>query len=285
MKTLISLVLFVTILISGCVQGKSKQAEPAPTPAETPVVEASPSPDAVPEETPVAEATPEPTPAATPEPTPTPIPYDYTLPVAESEPVDEAWFADAVMIGDSRTDGMRLYSGMRGVDFLCYKGLSVFEVMDDKQVIQTADGKKGVLQALGEKQYGKVYISLGVNELGYNYDQGYADTYSAMVDKIRQLQPDADIYLQLLIPINTQKCAETKQPYYVTNKQIGIYNDIIRKIAVEKQVYLLNVGEIYVDENGEMFYDASFDGIHFNKAGYKQWYEYLKTHTVKEDVQ
>ena len=285
MKTLISLVLFVTILISGCVQGKSKQAEPAPTPVETPVVEASPSPDAVPEETPAAEATPEPTPAATPEPTPTPIPYDYTLPVAESEPVDEAWFADAVMIGDSRTDGMRLYSGMRGVDFLCYKGLSVFEVMDDKQVIQTADGKKGVLQALGEKQYGKVYISLGVNELGYNYDQGYADTYSAMVDKIRQLQPDADIYLQLLIPINTQKCAETNQPYYVTNKQIGIYNDIIRKIAVEKQVYLLNVGEIYVDENGEMFYDASFDGIHFNKAGYKQWYEYLKTHTVKEDVQ
>ena len=285
MKTLISLVLFVTILISGCVQGKSKQAEPAPTPAETPVVEVSPSPDAVPEETPAAEATPEPTPAATPEPTPTPIPYDYTLPVAESEPVDEAWFADAVMIGDSRTDGMRLYSGMRGVDFLCYKGLSVFEVMDDKQVIQTADGKKGVLQALGEKQYGKVYISLGVNELGYNYDQGYADTYSAMVDKIRQLQPDADIYLQLLIPINTQKCAETNQPYYVTNKQIGIYNDIIRKIAVEKQVYLLNVGEIYVDENGEMFYDASFDGIHFNKAGYKQWYEYLKTHTVKEDVQ
>ena len=42
--------------------------------------------------------------------------------------------------------------------------------------------------------------------------------------------------------------------------------------------------EIYVDENGEMFYDASFDGVHFNKAGYKQWYEYLKTHTVKEDV-
>ena len=285
MKTLISLVLFVTILISGFVQGQSGQEEPAPTPAETPAVEAPPSPDAVPEETPAAEVPPVPTPAVTPEPAPTPIPYDYTLPVAESEPVDDAWFADAVMIGDSRTDGMRLYSGMRGVDFLCYKGLSVFEVMDDKQVIQTADGKKGVLQALGEKQYGKVYISLGVNELGYNYDQGYADTYSAMVDKIRQLQPDADIYLQLLIPINTQKCAETKQPYYVTNKQIGIYNDIIRRIAVEKQVYLLNVGEIYVDENGEMFYDASFDGIHFNKAGYKQWYEYLKTHTVKEDVQ
>lgn len=288
MKALISLVLFFTILISGCVREQAGKNTPSPDPAQTPAVEATPSPDVVPEETPAVTETPEPTPTAEPEipvePTPTPIPYDYTLPVAQSEPVEDAWFADAVFIGDSRTDGMRLYSGMRGVDFLCYKGLSVFEVMDDKQVIQTADGKKGVLQALAEKQYGKVYISLGVNELGYNYDQGYADTYSAMVDKIRQLQPEADIYLQLLIPVNEQKCRETNQPYYVTNKQIGIYNDIIRKIAVEKQVYLLDVGEIYVDENGEMFYDASFDGVHFNKAGYKQWYEYLKTHTVKEDV-
>ena len=279
MKTLISLVLFVTIMISGCIQEQSKPAQPTPSPEPTPAAEASPSPDVTPE--PVA--TPEP--SATPEPTPTPAPYDYSLPVAESEPVDDSWFADAVLIGDSRTDGMRLYSGMRGADFLCYKGLSVFGVMSDEQVIQTADGQKGVLQALGEKQYAKVYVSLGVNELGYNHDQSYANTYSAMVDKIRELQPEADIYLQLLIPVNTQKCTETKQPYYVTNKQIGVYNDIIRKVAEEKQVYFLNVGEIFVDENGEMFYDASFDGIHFNKPGYKQWYEYLKTHTVKEDAQ
>ena len=281
MKTLITLVLFVTMLMTGCTSKPKDVPDPLVESSPDPIIEVTPTP----EETPEVTVTPEPTPAVTPEPTPTPIPYDYSLPVAESEAVDDAWFADAVMIGDSRTDGMRLYSGMRAVDFLCYKGLSVFEVMSDKEVIQTADGKKGVLQALGEKQYTKVYISLGVNELGYNYDQGYSDTYNAMVDKVRELQPDADIYLQLLIPVNTQKCAESKQPYYVTNKQIGVYNDIIRTIAVEKQVYLLDVGEIFVDENGEMFYEASFDGVHFHKEGYKQWYEYLKTHTVKEEVQ
>lgn len=281
MKTLITLVLFVTMLMTGCTSKPKDVPDPLVESSPDPIIEVTPTP----EETPEVTVTPEPTPAVTPEPTPTPIPYDYSLPVAESEAVDDAWFADAVMIGDSRTDGMRLYSGMRGVDFLCYKGLSVFEVMSDKEVIQTADGKKGVLQALGEKQYTKVYISLGVNELGYNYDQGYSDTYNAMVDKVRELQPDADIYLQLLIPVNTQKCAESKQPYYVTNKQIGVYNDIIRTIAVEKQVYLLDVGEIFVDENGEMFYEASFDGVHFHKEGYAKWYEYLKTHTVKEEVQ
>ena len=198
--------------------------------------------------------------------------------------MDDAWFADAVLIGDSRTDGMRLYSGMKGVDFLCYKGLTVFEVYSDKQTIQTADGKKGVLQALGEKQYAKVYLSLGINELGYNDDAGYAEVYGAVVDKVRELQPDADVYLQLLIPINEQKCKEKNQPDYITNRQVDIYNEIIRGIAAEKQAYLLNPGEIFVDESGQLQYDASFDGVHFNKAGYASWYEYLKTHTVKENV-
>lgn len=281
MKTLIVLVLLLATLLTGCAPGGKQPSDPLAESFPEPTVEVSPSSETSPEET----VPPVSTPDVTPEPALSPAPYDYALPVAESDAVDDAWFFDAVMIGDSRTDGMRLYSGMRDVDFLCYKGLSVFEVMSDKQVIQTAEGKTGVLQALGEKQYAKVYISLGVNELGYNYDQGYFDTYSAMVDKVRELQPEADIYLQLLIPINTQKCKETNQPYYVTNAQIGIYNDIIRRIALEKQTYLLDVGEIFVDETGEMLYDASFDGVHFKKEGYQKWYEYLKTHTVKEDIQ
>ncbi len=285
MKTLISLVLFTTMLISGFVQGRFKQEDPAPSPSELPTAEVSPSPEAVPEVTPAVTATPEPTPEVTPEPTPTPDLYDYTQPVAQSEPVDDAWFADAVLIGDSRTDGLRLYSGIRGVDFLCYKGLTVSEVMGDKPVIQTADGKIGVLQALAQKQYGKVYLSLGLNELGYNDDPLFRDTYRAVVDKLQELQPDADIYLQLLIPISTQRCKETNQPNYISNRQVAIYNDMIRAIAAEKRVYLLNVSEIYTDENGELFYELTSDGVHFRKDGYKRWYEYLKTHTVREGEQ
>lgn len=287
MKKLLALCLFIILLLSGCSLWE-KPGEPVDQPSADPNVHPL-SPDAnvyqvSPDTTaPAIDVSPEPTPVVTPEPTPTPVPYDYSLPVAESEPVDDAWFSDAVLIGDSRTDGLRLYSGIRGADILCYKGLSVFEVMSDKPVVQTKDGMKGVLQVLEEKQYAKVYISLGINELGYNDDQGYADTYAVMVDRIRELQSDADIYLQLLIPINSQKRQETGQPYYVTNKQIGIYNDILRNIAVEKQVYLLDPGEVFTDENGELFYDASSDGIHFYRNGYVRWYEYLKNHTVKEE--
>lgn len=268
MRALIPLTLLILLLTAGCAASQSPSAEAQPSPSATVS----------------AEPTPTPTPAPTPTPTPTPPPYDYTAPVPEAETVENDWFTDAVFIGDSRTDGLRLYSGIRDVDFLCYKGLTVFEVMNDKPVIESGDQKIGVLQALEQKEYAKIYLMLGVNELGYNYDQGFADTYGAMVDRLMELQPDADIYLQSLIPVNEETCAETGQPDYITNEQIAVYNGIIEAIAAEKEVYYVNVKEAMVDENGVLPADASSDGIHFHKEGYKVWYEYLKTHTVKEEL-
>ena len=265
MKTLIPLTLLVLLLAAGCAADR----QPSKLSGDA-------------EATPPVSAPVEPTP--TPTPVPTPTPYDYAAPVPESEAVEDGWFADAVFIGDSRTDGLRLYSGIKDVDFLCYKGLTVFDVMNDKAVIETDDGKAGVLQVLGQKQYAKIYLMLGINELGYNYDQGFADEYAAVVDKLKELQPGADIYLQSLIPVNTEVCKATNQADYVTNKQIAVYNGLIEAIAAEKQGYYVNVKEALVDESGEIPADASSDGIHFHKEGYQTWYEYLKTHTVKGEL-
>ena len=275
MRSLISLAMLAIMLVAG-------YQPTAKLPAIDPAAVISPAPTEQP--APSTTPTPVPTPSASPELPlePEVVCYDYTAPVPEAAPVDETWFADAVFIGDSRTDGLRLYGGIKGADFLCYKGLSVFEVMEDKQTIRTQAGTVSVFQALQQKSYGKVYLMLGLNELGYNNDPLFADTYEAVVDKVLELQPEADLYLQLLIPVNTQVCRATNQPYYVTNEKIAAYNELIQAIAAEKQVYLLDVGEAFVDETGEIPADASADGIHFRKEGYKGWYEYLKVHTVEE---
>lgn len=63
-----------------------------------------------------------------PEPTPVPDtpPYEFGQPVAESGPVDEDYFDDAVFLGDSRTEGLQLYSGLKSGDFFWHKGMTVF---------------------------------------------------------------------------------------------------------------------------------------------------------------
>jgi len=248
--------------------------------------EATPSPTAVPT------ATPTPTPEPTPTPTPTPPPgfpvggyytiqTDWAQPVPGSEAVDQTvWLADAVFIGDSRTDGFHLFSGVTSeATFLDYTGITVYEVMEGKQVIRRGEKKVSILDALEEGSYGKIYIALGINELGYWDPQGFSDTYGALIDAVRESQPDALIYVQAIIPVNTQKCKTNKQPYYVTNEGIAGYNEALAALCAQKEVFFLRVDEPFLDENGETQADLSSDGVHFKKEGYTKWLQYITTHT------
>lgn len=236
---------------------------------------AEPSPAAVtasPEPTPTPEPTPEPTPTPTPEP-------DWSQPVPLGEQVEMDWFSDAVFIGDSRTDGFKLYSGVTGADFLDYTGITVFDVMDGKKVIRVNGEKVSILDALKQKQYGKVYVSLGVNELGYRDPQGFAETYGRFVDAVREVQPGAAVYLQSIIPVNTGKCKANSIPGYVTNEGIASYNEALAALAADKKAFWVNVSEALVDETGEVPREDSADGVHLQKTGYVKWLDYLMTHT------
>jgi len=195
----------------------------------------------------------------------------------------EEWFADAVLIGDSRMDGFHLYSGVtKEADFLVHTGLTVYEVVNGKEVIRRGEKKVSVLAALDGKSYGKVYLALGVNELGYKDAQDFADTFGKLVDELRERLPDAAIYLQGIIPVNTEKCKAHSQPYYVTNENIAAYNEALAAMAAEKEVFFLSPPDALLDENGETSADLSADGVHFKRDGYALWLEYLTTHTGAE---
>ena len=234
----------------------------------------------------VESSTPEPTPTPTPTPTPEPTPeaFDFTQPAPASEAVEMDYFSDALFIGDSRTDGLRLYSGIKGADFYCYKGLTIFE-MESKEVIELDGGKYTVVDALARgKQYKKIYISLGINELGYYNDDAFHNTFASFLEKVRELQPDAVIYLENLVPVNAEKCKANKQPSYVNNDRVAAYNAIFPQLAVEENVILLDVADTLTDENGILPADATVDGVHFTKAWYQKWLAFLMEHTVEPEV-
>ena len=225
---------------------------------------------------------PTPTPSPTPEPTPTPPPEpDWSQPVPEGEAADQvSWFSDAVFIGDSRTDGLRLYSGITTeADFLEHTGITVYEVLDGKRVIRQGEEKLPILEVLAQKQYGKVYIALGVNELGFYTPQDFAEIYGKLIDAVRACQEEARIYVQAIIPVNTADCKRNSQPYYVTNDNIVPYNEALAGMAQEKKVYFLRVDQAMEGADGELEADLSADGVHFKKAGYQVWLDYLTTHT------
>ena len=210
-------------------------------------------------------------------------PYDFSQPVPEREPVENSYFDDAAFVGDSRTDGFMLYSGIGTGDNLAANGVSIFKLADRKSL--TINGEKYTpLEALTLKQYGKVYIALGVNELGYNNDKGYYEKFCAAIDEIRRTQPNAVIYIQGLIPVNEGQYLAATGHDYLTNDHLRVYNQLMQQVAEEKQVAYVDVYSAFVDENGALPEGDSRDGVHLYKESCQRWLEYLRTHTVDFDT-
>lgn len=200
-------------------------------------------------------------------------------PVPESEAVEDAYFEDAVFLGDSRTEGFHLYSGLESGTYFYAVGATVESVFTKN--VWPADGKEKVplLDALAETACGKVYLMLGINELGWSKKETFHDQYAKVIDRVREDHPEAEIVLQTILPVSAKQDAKGS---YVNNARIGVYNQVIRALAEEKDCALVDVAEALAGEDGCLPKELNFDGVHLNPAGCKIWLDYLRTHSLSK---
>lgn len=204
--------------------------------------------------------------------------YDYTKPVPESERAETSYFDDAVFIGDSRTEGLILYTGLSNAISYTNKGLMVDTVFT-RPVINKNGEKISVMDALRQTDFNKVYIMLGINETGWPYDSVFIEKYGEIIDEIRSINPQAIIYVQEILPV-TSSLSQTHR--YVKNEKINAFNSLIRQMAEEKQIYYIDTGKAVSDEAGCLPEEAAIDGIHLKQSYCEKWLDYLKTHTITE---
>lgn len=204
--------------------------------------------------------------------------YDYSSPVPAGEAVDDSYFDDAVFIGDSRTQGFILYNNLSNATAYVDKGLKV-DTAFTKADIEVDGVQMSAMDALAQNTgFQKVYVMLGVNELGWAYSDIFIEKYGELVDKIKEIKPDAEIYIQSILPVSEEK-SNQDQIYNMT--KINEYNGLIQEMAQEKEVYYLNVAEAVADSEGYLPQEASTDGVHLNKSYCAKWLDYLKCHTVE----
>ena len=125
---------------------------------------------------PTAAVTPTPETTAEPTPTPEPTPLQFTT-------VDASYFDDALFIGDSRTVGIAEYGNLKNATYFADVGLNVY-VAQTKAVAVKNVGTVTLPQLLSQKTFGKVYIMLGINELGNDLDDITAK-FSSLIDTVR----------------------------------------------------------------------------------------------------
>ena len=195
--------------------------------------------------------------------------------VRATAPVDESYFEDAVFIGDSRTEGLKLYSGLP-TTFWSKVGLNVSTVFTDA-FIELDGGHVTVADAIRTQEYSKVYIMLGINELGWPSAQTFADEYAKIIDLIRETHPDATIYVQSIFSIGRIRSSNDE---VFNNNNVMRLQRALCDMCVEKDVNYLNVAEVLEAPDGYLIDDDSYDGTHLTVPYYKVWVNYLKSHTV-----
>ena len=199
-------------------------------------------------------------------------------PVPRSWPVNQRYFHDALFIGDSRVMGLMLYSGINGSTFYTEKGINVNTLLDKPIVMQTGGDRISVLDALDDLTFAKIYIKIGLNELGWNHIEDFTAAYGKVIDQIREKQPGVMIYVMSILPVSQGK---DKDNTVFTNQRIMAFNELILKMAWEKNVYYLDVYSHMINEEGFLPDGASSDGIHLNRAFCELWLDYLFRHTVR----
>lgn len=184
--------------------------------------------------------------------------------------------SDAVFIGDSRTVGMMNSTDKPQADFLCAVGLNIETVLTSYD-ITLGDGTTGTLQqALGTREYGRVFISFGTNEMGWPYIDTFKEYYTEMVKTIRGYQPNAKIYLIGILPVTASKDAEGDS---VNNANAALFTAAIEEVAREQGVEYLDCSPAVADENGYLPEEASTDGVHMTSEYCLYWQNYIIDNT------
>jgi len=127
------------------------------------------------------------------------------------------------------------------------------------------------MDELNGKDFDKVFLLFGENELGWQSTDIFLDDYAEVINGVRERVPGAQIYLLSIMPVTA--AAHARNQYMVNNDRIREFNELIRQLAEDKSVIYIDLFSALVNEAGCLPDDLSADGIHPNASACKIWAE------------
>ena len=194
----------------------------------------------------------------------------------EKQTVGKEYFDDALFIGDSRTVGISEYGDLNNATFFANTGMSVYNVFE-KNVSVPKVRKLKLKQLLTYKKFGKIYIMLGINELGYNQEKTLKK-YKDLLKFVQEKQSNAIIYIEANLHVAAERSNKDKT---INNININKINNEISKLADNEKIFFIDVNEKFDDENGNLSSNYTQDNVHIYAKYYKEWSDWLSQNAVK----
>lgn len=182
---------------------------------------------------------------------------------------DFSYFDNALFIGDSRTVGIREYGSLGNADFYCREGLSTGDAKSEANSGELAN-------MLSAGKYKKVYIMLGINEIGNDVESTFGN-FRALVEIVRSKAPDALIFVQANMHVSADS-----QTSSINNERINALNERIKTLADKNTIFYIDINPVFDDANGNLESGYTSDGVHVLGQIYRSWSEWYCQYTVPE---
>ena len=194
--------------------------------------------------------------------------------------VTQEYFDDALLIGDSRAEGVALYSGWDNLTYYAEGGMTIYN-MFQRQVAKEDGQKISVEEALQKHTFGKIYLEIGINEMGTGTLDSFMEAYENAVNHLRELQPDAILYLCGIMYVKQSK--SESDPIF-NNPNIQARNDRIAQLADGENIFYLDINELVTDETGNLNPDYTWDEVHLLGKYDSLWLDYFCSHGIVKEA-
>lgn len=188
----------------------------------------------------------------------------------------EEFFDDAAFIGDSISLKLQNYHAANGTFgkavFLTAGSYSVNHAVNDTMRLMFRGEEMTPEDALAACNAKKVFILLGMNDIGLVGVEGTLENWSVMLQRIREKNPRIEIYIQSGTPIYAGG-----EKGKLTNENMDRYNALLKQFAKENDCHFVDVASALKDGTGALKPSfCSDEYVHLTDAGSEAWIEVLK---------
>lgn len=192
--------------------------------------------------------------------------------------VDDSWFENTLFIGDSRMQGLSLYARSGNAHYFAVQAMTFTTAFKKTLSDQDNFKDKTLEQLLTENHYDKIIINFGLNEAGSGSYDYFSKRFDQFIQKVRQLQPEAKIILNGIMPVTKNYILKSKYGGdYWEPEYLHKLSEVFRSYANGTDMFYIDCTEYFADSNGYLYGSVTGDGCHPKPKYYKTWREWMNS--------
>lgn len=180
-------------------------------------------------------------------------------------------FDNTLIIGDSRVEGLKLFCDMGNCAIFSKTGLSTVGVYYESVEVP-GYGTYTLTSLLEAKKFDKIYISLGINEIGSEINV-IVQRYDDIVHKILASQPETKVILMANLHI-TKSRSDVDEVFQ--NSRMNALNEGMKGLCNGSNIVYIDPNVLFDDENGALSTEYCSDDFHLQVFAYQMWGDWLR---------